>query len=75
MTAPFRAVSASLADMTRWKTSCCGMDPIIIVIADATNNNQFLIVGSGRIENKSRSLANANTLLAPPACSADIHAM
>ena len=67
MTAPFRAVSASLADMTRWNTSCCGIDPIIIVIAEATKNNQFLIVGSGKIANKSRSLAKANTLLAPPA--------
>ena len=34
MTGPLRAaVSALLADITRWNTSCCGIEPSIMVIA------------------------------------------
>ena len=35
ITAPREAVLASFADITRWKTSCCGIEPSIIVIAAA----------------------------------------
>ena len=35
MIGPLTAVSAFLADITRWNTSCCGIEPIMIVIGRA----------------------------------------
>jgi hypothetical protein len=29
-----------LADITRWKTSCCGIEPIMIVTAADSQNSQ-----------------------------------
>ena len=35
MTGPRVAALTLLADITRWNTSCCGMEPSIIVMAAA----------------------------------------
>ena len=69
------AAFTSLADMTRWKMSCCGMDPNIIVMAAARKNIISLNEGSGRKRNKSLLEARAMTLSAPPAMSAAKKAM
>ncbi len=39
MIGPLTAVSASFADITRWNTSCCGIEPIMIVIAAPVQNS------------------------------------
>lgn len=42
MTGPSCATVASLDDMTRWNTSCCGMEPSIMVMPAAIKNSQVL---------------------------------
>jgi len=59
-------VFSSLPDCTRWKTSCCGIDPSIIVIHAARNQRTSLSSGFGRRLNFSFADACAITALAPP---------
>ena len=44
---PVRAVGASLADITRWNTSCCGIEPSIMVTAAPTKKAMSVKLGSG----------------------------
>lgn len=55
MTGPATAVCTFLADMTRWKTSCCGIEPIIIVMAEDIQKSHPVAVGSGSALKRSRS--------------------
>jgi hypothetical protein len=53
ITGPLRAVFSSLADITRWNTSCCGMLPSIIVMAAAKKNTMSWKLGSGQKRHRS----------------------
>ena len=57
MIGPLTAVSAFFADITRWNTSCCGIDPIMIVIAAPSQNSHACALASGKNLNMSRSAA------------------
>ena len=62
------AASALLADITRWNTSCCGMEPSIMVMAAAKKNSDVVEGGLGPEAGTGRWLvASAITLSAPPA--------
>jgi hypothetical protein len=60
------AVFSSFADCTRWNTSCCGIEPSIIVIHAATNHRTSFSSGFGRRWNLSFCAACAITASAPP---------
>ncbi len=53
MIGPRTAVSASRADITRWNTSCCGIDPIMIVIAEPSQKSHAFSEASGKKRNMS----------------------
>ncbi|MNS92597.1 hypothetical protein D3C72_1267400 [compost metagenome] len=63
------AIFSLLADITRWNTSCCGMEPSIIVMAAAKKNTMSCQLGSGQNLKRSLLTAKATTLSAPPAMS------
>ena len=67
MIGPFTATSALFADITRWKTSCCGIEPIMIVIAAPSQNSQPCSPPSGKNWKRSRDCAYSTTLPTPPA--------
>jgi len=49
----------------RWKTSCCGIEPIMIVTAADSQNSQPCSVASGKKLNISLAEACAEHLVAP----------
>ena len=53
MIGPIHAILAVFADITRWNTSCCGIEPIIIVIAAEIQKSQPFTEFSGKNLNKS----------------------
>ena len=53
ITGPLVAALASLADMTRWNTSCCGIEPSIMVMAAAKKKTMSWKLGSGQNLNRS----------------------
>ena len=59
-----------LADMTRWKTSCWGIEPSIMVMAAAMKNVHSLTPPLGKNWNLPSRAAYSTTLPAPPARSA-----
>lgn len=67
ITGPRVAAFSSRADITRWKTSCCGIEPNIMVIAAAMKNMISVKLGSGKNLNRSLLAASSITLSAPPA--------
>ena len=64
---PRTAVLASRALITGWKTSCCGIEPIIIVIAAEIQKSQPLRLMSGQGLKRSREAAKVTTCPKPPA--------
>ena len=54
-------------DAMRWNTSCCGIEPSIMVIHAAMNHSHCLKSGGGKKLNLPASRACATTLPAPPA--------
>ena len=54
-------------DVTRWNTSCCGMEPSIIVIHAVTNPITSIGLNAGQNENLPEAAAWATTVLTPPA--------
>jgi hypothetical protein len=67
MIGPLTATSALLADMTRWKTSCCGIEPIMMVIAAPVQNSHSCSPPRGKKLNMSRDWPNSITRPTPPA--------
>jgi hypothetical protein len=59
-------VSSSFADCTRWNTSCCGIDPSIMVIHAARNQRMSFSSGAGKMLNLPASAACDTTAPAPP---------
>ena len=53
MIGPRLAILTFFADITRWNTSCCGIEPIMIVMAAPIQNSQPCSVGSGKKLNRS----------------------
>src|SRR5262245_35615997 len=64
---PITAVRSSLAEVTRWKTSCCGMEPIASVAQAAANVSHSLVPPLGQNSNLPASAAAEMTLDGPPA--------
>jgi hypothetical protein len=48
ITVPRTAAFSLLADITRWNTSCCGIEPSIMVMAAPKKNRISCQLGSGR---------------------------
>ena len=70
-----RAVGAFLADITRWYTSCCGIEPSIIVTAEPTKKAMSVNLASGRKCHRLALCVMSMTALAPPASLAENTAM
>ena len=71
-----RAVRALSDDITRWNTSCCGMEPSIMVMAAAKKKVHSLAPPfCGKNWNFPSRAANSTTRPAPPARSAENQAM
>ena len=66
---PRTAVFSSLAEVTRWKMSCCGTEPIASVSHAVPNASHSLAPPFGQKSNLPASAAAAITLPAPPAMS------
>src|SRR2546425_116454 len=69
MTVPRVAAFSLWADITRWNTSCWGMEPSIMVMAAPKKKRISCQLGSGQNWNRSRLTARSMTLPAPPAMS------
>ena len=69
ITGPQVAARTSLADITRWNTSCCGMEPNIMVMAAAKKKMMSCHFGSGQKRNRSLLVARSSTGCTPPAMS------
>jgi hypothetical protein len=67
MIAERAAMFSSLADCTRWNTSCCGIEPSIIVIHAARNHSTSFSSGAGRRWNLPLAAACDTTVPTPPA--------
>jgi hypothetical protein len=63
------AVFSFFAEVTRWNTSCCGMEPMASVIQAARNASHSLAPPLGQNSNLPASAAAAITLPVPPAMS------
>ena len=74
-TDPATAVFSFFADITRWKTSCCGIEPNIIVIHAATKARISFAVSAGQNSNLPDSAAELITFEGPPARSLTTHVM
>ena len=66
---PRTAVFSSLAEVTRWNTSCCGIEPMASVIHAARKASHSLAPAFGQNSNLPASEAAAMTLAGPPAMS------
>ena len=66
---PRTAVFSSLAEVTRWNTSCCGIEPSAKVIQAATNASHSFASPLGQNWSLPASEAAVITLPAPPAMS------
>ncbi len=60
-------MSSSLALVTRWNTSCCGMEPMASVAHAATKAHHSLLPPVGQNWNLPASAACCSTVPKPPA--------
>jgi hypothetical protein len=61
------AVRSSFAEVTRWNTSCCGIDPMASVIHAAANQSHSFAPPFGQNSNLPASTAAEMTFVGPPA--------
>src|SRR6185503_3801827 len=66
---PRTEVVSSFAEVTRWNTSCCGIEPIAIVTHAALNQSHSFSPALGKKSNLPASAAAVITLPVPPAMS------
>ena len=69
ITGPQVAARRFFADITRWNTSCCGIEPSIMVMAAAKKKTMSCQRGSGRKRNRFLLVARSMTGCTPPAMS------
>ena len=71
---PRMAVRSFFADVTRWKMSCCGIEPMASVRNAVVNASHSLVPPLGQNSKRPASADAAITLPGPPAMSPTIQA-